>query len=53
MIFVNSMSDLFRRDVPLAFVIQVVDAMHQAHWDTFQVLTKCLERLLALDGAIH
>lgn len=52
MIFVNSMSDLFHRDVPLAFVLQVFDVMRQAHWHTFQVLTKRSERLLALDDAI-
>lgn len=52
MIFVNSMSDLFHRDVPLAFVLRVFDVMRQAHWHTFQVLTKRSERLLALDDAI-
>ena len=52
MIFVNSMSDLFHRDVPLDFVLRVFDVMRQAHWHTFQVLTKRSERLLALDDAI-
>lgn len=52
MIFVNSMSDLFHRDVPLDFILRVFDVMRQAHWHTFQVLTKRSERLLALDGAI-
>jgi len=52
MIFVNSMSDLFHRDVPLDFVLQVFNVMRQAHWHTFQVLTKRSERLLALDDAI-
>ena len=52
MIFVNSMSDLFHRDVPLDFVLRVFDVMRQAHWHTFQVLTKRSERLLALDGAL-
>jgi protein gp37 len=40
MIFVNSMSDLFHKDVPLSFVDQVFDTMEQATWHTFQVLTK-------------
>lgn len=40
MIFVNSMSDLFHKDVPWAFVDQVFDTMEAAHWHTFQVLTK-------------
>ncbi|MGE4061917.1 MAG: DUF5131 family protein [Rhodospirillaceae bacterium] len=40
MIFVNSMSDLFHKDVPTGFIDQVFDTMEQAHWHTFQVLTK-------------
>ncbi|HAH06349.1 MAG TPA: hypothetical protein DCM05_07445 [Elusimicrobia bacterium] len=45
MIFVNSMSDLFHKDVPDAFVGQVFDTMAQAHWHTFQLLTKRPKRL--------
>lgn len=44
-IFVNSMSDLFHKDVPLKFIQQVFNVMNQAHWHTFQVLTKRAERL--------
>lgn len=40
MIFVNSMSDLFHKEIPRAFVSKVFDTMEQAHWHTFQVLTK-------------
>jgi protein gp37 len=40
MIFVNSMSDLFHKQVPRAFVDQVFDTMEGADWHTFQVLTK-------------
>ena len=40
MIFVNSMSDLFHRDVPLAFIQKVFDVMRRASWHTFQILTK-------------
>jgi len=40
MIFVNSMSDLFHKEVPREFVVRVFDTMEQAHWHTFQVLTK-------------
>jgi protein gp37 len=40
MIFVNSMSDLFHKDVPKEFIGRVFDTMEQAHWHTFQVLTK-------------
>ncbi|WP_298402436.1 DUF5131 family protein [uncultured Chloroflexus sp.] len=49
MIFVNSMSDLFHHDVPVTFIQQVFAVMTQAHWHTFQVLTKRAERLHELD----
>ncbi len=44
-IFVNSMSDLFHKDVPLPFIKNVFGVMKRAHWHTFQVLTKRSERL--------
>jgi protein gp37 len=40
MIFVNSMSDLFHKDVPKAFIDRVFDTMEAADWHKFQVLTK-------------
>jgi protein gp37 len=40
MVFVNSMSDLFHKEVPVAFISRVFDTMERAHWHTFQVLTK-------------
>jgi protein gp37 len=40
MIFVNSMSDLFHKEVPSAFIARVCETMERAHWHTFQVLTK-------------
>jgi protein gp37 len=40
MIFVNSMSDLFHKGVPWAFIDQVFDTMEAADWHTFQLLTK-------------
>lgn len=45
--FVNSMSDLFHKDVPAHFIEQVFATMEAAHWHTFQVLTKRAERLAA------
>lgn len=45
-IFVNSMSDLFHEDIPSDYVKRVFSVMNQAHWHTFQVLTKRAERLL-------
>jgi len=47
-IFVNSMSDLFHKDVPLEFIQRVFDVMKRAHWHQFQVLTKRSERLAEL-----
>ena len=40
MIFVNSMSDLFHKQVPTEFIDQVFDTMEQADQHVFQVLTK-------------
>lgn len=40
MIFFNSMSDLFHKEVPAAFVDGVFDTIERAHWHTFQTLTK-------------
>src|SRR5271155_4488830 len=40
MIFVNSMSDLFHKDVPEDYVEAVCRVMEQANWHTYQVLTK-------------
>jgi protein gp37 len=51
-IFVNSMSDLFHKDVPLTFIQQVFDVMRRAHWHRFQVLTKRADRLAALDAEL-
>jgi protein gp37 len=39
-IFVNSMSDLFHKEIPRSFVDHVFDTMEIADWHTFQVLTK-------------
>jgi protein gp37 len=47
-IFVNSMSDLFHHDVPDDYIVQVCEVMLQAHWHTFQVLTKRADRMAKL-----
>lgn len=47
-IFVNSMSDLFHRSVPIEFIQHAFDVMKRAHWHVFQVLTKRSERMLEL-----
>jgi protein gp37 len=45
MIFVNSMSDLFHKDVPPEFIMRVARTMRLANWHTYQVLTKRANRL--------
>lgn len=52
-IFVNSMSDLFHKDVPFAFIERVFDVMRRASWHQFQVLTKRSERLVALSPKLE
>jgi protein gp37 len=47
-IFVNSMSDLFQENLAEEFVHRVWQVMEQAHWHTFQILTKRPERMLSL-----
>lgn len=47
-IFVNSMSDLFHRNVTDSFIKQVFSVMEQAHWHVFQILTKRSDRLVKL-----
>ncbi len=39
-IFVNSMSDLFHKEVPQLFIDSVFDTMEAADWHTYQILTK-------------
>ncbi len=43
--FVNSMSDLFHKDVPDEFIQAVFTVMENASWHQFQVLTKRPERM--------
>lgn len=52
MIFVNSMSDLFHKDVPVDFIQSIFSVMRRASWHTFQVLTKREDRLLELDPVL-
>jgi len=39
-IFVNSMSDLFHKEVPKTFIDAIFETMEAANWHTYQVLTK-------------
>lgn len=47
-IFVNSMSDLFHKDVPDDYIHRVFEVMARADWHNFQVLTKRPQRLARL-----
>lgn len=47
-VFVNSMSDLFHKDVPLSFIEKVFKVMNENPQHVFQVLTKRAERLFEL-----
>jgi len=47
-VFVNSMSDLFHDDIPLAYIQRVFATMLDCPHHTFQVLTKRNERLAEL-----
>ena len=47
MIFVNSMSDLFHKDVPDWYIMQVWRTMAECPQHTFQILTKRAERVPA------
>jgi len=49
-IFVNSMSDLFHKKVPSAFISEVFDIMSHATQHQFQLLTKRSQRLLELSS---
>ncbi|MDP2038096.1 MAG: phage Gp37/Gp68 family protein [Ignavibacteria bacterium] len=52
-IFVNSMSDLFHKDVPVSFVKKTFEVMNKADWHRFQVLTKRSDTLLKLNSELN
>ena len=51
-IFVNSMSDLFHKDIPDDYIRRVFDIMLKANWHIFQVLTKRSGRLARLGSSL-
>jgi protein gp37 len=51
-VFVNSMSDLFHKDIPLEFIKKVFKVMNDNPQHVFQVLTKRAERLLELHNEL-
>jgi protein gp37 len=52
-IFVNSMSDLFHKDVPTDYIKRVFEVMRLAHWHQYQILTKRSERVLELSKKLE
>jgi protein gp37 len=52
-IFVNSMSDLFHKDVPTEYIHEVFRVMREAYWHRFQVLTKRSLRLMRLSPELE
>ncbi|HWH57100.1 MAG TPA: phage Gp37/Gp68 family protein [Terriglobales bacterium] len=48
MVFVNSMSDMFHRDVPDNYLVQIAEVMVLADWHVYQALTKRAVRLRAM-----
>jgi protein gp37 len=52
-VFVNSMSDLFHKDIPLDFIKQVFKVMNENPNHVFQVLTKRAERLFEINKELN
>lgn len=52
-VFVNSMSDLFHKDIPLDFIKKVFHVMNDNPNHVFQILTKRAERLLELQSELR
>ncbi|MEH7249507.1 phage Gp37/Gp68 family protein [Neobacillus niacini] len=51
-IFVNSMSDLFHKDIPVEFIQSVFETMIETPQHSYQVLTKRPERLIELANSL-
>ena len=52
-VFVNSMSDMFHDEVPLAFIQRTFDVMNDCQHHTFQVLTKRGDNLEAYSSLFN
>lgn len=52
-VFVNSMSDLFHKDIPLEFIKKVFKVMNENPQHTFQVLTKRSDVLLKYNKELN
>ena len=52
-VFVNSMSDLFHKDIPLSFIKKVFKVMNENPQHTFQILTKRSDVLLKYNNELN
>ncbi len=52
LIFVNSMSDLFQKPVPISFVKSVFDVIGDTPQHVYQILTKRAERLAEIESQV-
>lgn len=52
-VFVNSMSDLFHRDVPEPFIFRVFEVMRRVSRHQYQILTKRSERLVEMNSLLR
>jgi len=52
LVFVNSMSDMFHKDVPLDFLQKMFEVMNRADRHVFQCLTKRSERMMKLSSQL-
>jgi protein gp37 len=52
MVFVNSMSDLFHKNVPFEFIVATLGVISAAPLHTFQILTKRPERMAEVGAAL-
>lgn len=52
-IFVNSMSDLFHKNVPFSFIQEIFETMKETPWHTYQILTKRAHRLEQIAGKLE
>jgi protein gp37 len=52
-VFVNSMSDLFHKDVPLSYIERVFKVMNETPQHTYQILTKRSKRLHELASLLN
>ena len=51
-VFVNSMSDLFHKQIPTDFILSIFETMNNCYWHQFQILTKRSQRLTEIASLV-